>query len=666
MNVLCEKKETDLNVSSTLEANNIALAAASSSNTSVPSSTSSPSPMKRSAPEYEPTDADDDVDTLKRSKRTLSSSSTHSTLSNPDGNQVEEITNGEDEISKNELESVTSDPTSNYDPSPLPSSSQIDDDEDSSEMLYRLASMKSISSNQRIIIIKCIAVIVCLILGMDIDDETSQSADDNSFRGVPIENLTNILQNAPRLSNMEHIMDTNHTFMMKPYKYNVNNPTEPKPNNVRYIDKWDFDHIKMPCSETIEHCTGRDWQILCLEQLLNEVCKIYTPEDRAHFLSDVLLNIITLALKVNEICGQVKIYTKKRLLVNMFYSVAATLIENCIFFGSRHGSSPWKLEKLKSILHYFTRITQKMPIGVLSFRRYCLPKSCTPEWGNSSNTLCKIHLTKNKTIEDMHGFLQVDFANKYIGGGVMNHGCVQEEIRFVICPEMLLSLLLCEVMEPQECIFLTGCERFSSYKGYSTTYKWLDNYDDPTPRDEWGRRLCHVVAIDAICFNNPAMQWNGKYVRRELLKAYSAFRVPAGEKKLLEGNVAGIATGNWGCGAFRGDKQLKAIIQLMAASEAERPLIYITYHDRVLVDTFSKLYDYLIQKDARVKDLYKYLAEYSQIETNLDIFDYILTTPMASEKLVTTNKNTTNNTTSDETNIESSTITTKQNDDKDS
>ncbi|CAF1273709.1 unnamed protein product, partial [Didymodactylos carnosus] len=527
-----------------------------------------------------PTDADDDVDTLKRSKRTLSSSSTHSTLSNPDGNQVEEITNGEDEmlvynsnkmtsnnkmyificldlkmLESDKLESVTSDPTSKYDPSPLPSSSQIDDDEDSSEMLYRLASMKSISSNQRIIIIKCIAVIVCLILGMDIDDETSQSADDNSFRGVPIENLTNILQNAPRLSNMEHIMDTNHTFMMKPYKYNVNNPTEPKPNNVRYIDKWDFDHIKMPCSETIEHCTGRDWQILYLEQLLNEVYKIYSSEDRAHFLSDVLLNIITLALKVNEICGQ------------------------------------------------------------------------------------------------------IDFANKYIGGEVMNHGCVQEEIRFVICPEMLLSLLLCEVMEPQECIFLTG---------YSTTYKWLGNYDDQTPRDEWGRRLCHVVAIDAICFNNPAMQWNGKYVRRELLKAYSAFRVLAGEKKLLEGNVVGIATRNWGCDAFRGDKQLKTIIQLMAASEAERSLIYITYDDRVLVDTFSKLYDYLIQKDARVKDLYKYLAEYSQIETNLNIFDYIMTTLMAIEKLVTTNKNTTNNTTSDETNIESSTITTKQNDDKDS
>ena len=29
----------------------------------------------------------------------------------------------------------------------------------------------------------------------------------------------------------------------------------------------------------------------------------------------------------------------------------------------------------------------------------------------------------------------------------------------------------------------------------------------------------------------------------------------------------GIATGHWGCGAFGGNKELKAILQLLAASE---------------------------------------------------------------------------------------------------
>ena len=33
------------------------------------------------------------------------------------------------------------------------------------------------------------------------------------------------------------------------------------------------------------------------------------------------------------------------------------------------------------------------------------------------------------------GLLHADFANMFLGGGVFSGGCVQEEIRFAICPE---------------------------------------------------------------------------------------------------------------------------------------------------------------------------------------------------------------------------------------
>lgn len=36
----------------------------------------------------------------------------------------------------------------------------------------------------------------------------------------------------------------------------------------------------------------------------------------------------------------------------------------------------------------------------------------------------------------------VDFANKNIGGGVLGFGSVQEEILFVIHPELIVSVLL--------------------------------------------------------------------------------------------------------------------------------------------------------------------------------------------------------------------------------
>jgi len=65
---------------------------------------------------------------------------------------------------------------------------------------------------------------------------------------------------------------------------------------------------------------------------------------------------------------------------------------------------------------------------------------------------------------------------------VLGNGCVQEEIRFSICPEMLVSLLVCEVMEDNECVFLIGCERFSNYRGYANSFEFDSDYVDNTPR----------------------------------------------------------------------------------------------------------------------------------------------------------------------------------------
>jgi poly(ADP-ribose) glycohydrolase len=47
----------------------------------------------------------------------------------------------------------------------------------------------------------------------------------------------------------------------------------------------------------------------------------------------------------------------------------------------------------------------------------------------------------NARIEDLPADIKVDFANKFVGGGVLEHGCVQEEILMMICPELLLGVL---------------------------------------------------------------------------------------------------------------------------------------------------------------------------------------------------------------------------------
>jgi hypothetical protein len=87
-------------------------------------------------------------------------------------------------------------------------------------------------------------------------------------------------------------------------------------------------------------------------------------------------------------------------------------------------------------------------------------------------------ISNDKKIEDFPKVIEIDFANKRIGGGVLGIGCVQEEIRFVLSPELIVSLLFCETLDEKETILIKGAERFNDYEGYSDTFRWKSNYND--------------------------------------------------------------------------------------------------------------------------------------------------------------------------------------------
>lgn len=72
----------------------------------------------------------------------------------------------------------------------------------------------------------------------------------------------------------------------------------------------------------------------------------------------------------------------------------------------------------------------------------------------------------------------MDFANRFIGGGVLSAGRVQEEIRFTVCPELLVSLLFMECMEENEAIVIQGYEQFASVQGYAESLRFIGDHRD--------------------------------------------------------------------------------------------------------------------------------------------------------------------------------------------
>lgn len=72
---------------------------------------------------------------------------------------------------------------------------------------------------------------------------------------------------------------------------------------------------------------------------------------------------------------------------------------------------------------------------------------------------------------------------------------------------------------------------------------------------------------------------------------------------------------------------LLALIQIMAASEAERPLTYAAYGDRNFVLGLIEVYNYLNSQGAKVSDLYRYIMQYSKRrDIRQSLFDMVMRT----------------------------------------
>ena len=96
-----------------------------------------------------------------------------------------------------------------------------------------------------------------------------------------------------------------------------------------------------------------------------------------------------------------------------------------------------------------------------------------------------------------------------------------------------------------------------------------------------------------------------------------------------------VATGNWGCGAFKGDPQLKSLIQLMAASLCRRDVVYFTFDNQKLCRDIRSTYQKLLQCHITVGQLYKMLIEYGENTHNknfrMTVFEYLESFSLASQ-----------------------------------
>ena len=234
-------------------------------------------------------------------------------------------------------------------------------------------------------------------------------------------------------------------------------------------------------------------------------------------------------------------------------------------------------QKLLCALHYFERAAAAAPRGTLALERVAPPAALVAgghaalhaRLAACAAPLLRLEVLREGSIHDARGALQADFANRYIGGGTLGGGCVQEEILFSVAPECIVAQLLVPALAAHEALLIAGVERFSAHAGYARSFR----YDGPLQEDcarvaeggaagalAPGSVRAALIAFDALAFpprEPPAAQLAPELLLRELGKCAAAFgegQAPGwpAELGLPAGAVPPIATGHWGCGAFNG------------------------------------------------------------------------------------------------------------------
>ncbi|CAD8174321.1 unnamed protein product [Paramecium octaurelia] len=264
------------------------------------------------------------------------------------------------------------------------------------------------------------------------------------------------------------------------------------------------------------------------------------------------------------------------------------------------GQNNIKIQKLRCLFYYFLHVfsPEFKPHERITFTRK------KQNLIMLNKPLCEFIYCEQGQMENVQDSFIVDFANKRIGGGVLNLGCVQEEILFLTHPEALASLLITTEIKQDESIIIERVNRLIMYEGYKDKFECKGMVKQI--------RSVNFICIDAGDYSGNYHQQYKEY-KRELTKSYCGFY-----------GIARICTGKWGCGVFGGEWQLKALIQWVAASMGGcRQLVFINDEQYAFNQAFNLI------KGLNSNQLWEYIQKYCQSKSleelnNFNAIDFIL------------------------------------------
>jgi hypothetical protein len=168
--------------------------------------------------------------------------------------------------------------------------------------------------------------------------------------------------------------------------------------------------------------------------------------------------------------------------------------------------------KIKAIVTYLNELIISVPEGIVTITRFSNAGQTEDSWKcNSTEILREVAFTDDTPIQEtIAGLTMIDFANSIPGGGFIGHGMLQEEILFSCYPELMITRLLCEQLEDDEVVAVSGVAKFSNINGYGNGVE-QDSYMDDS-------ELCVSLHFNIAIPSSNAL-YSNKFQRYKLSKS---------------------------------------------------------------------------------------------------------------------------------------------------
>lgn len=267
--------------------------------------------------------------------------------------------------------------------------------------------------------------------------------------------------------------------------------------------------------------------------------------------------------------------------------------------------SPQNYGKIKCLISYFNQIKDSVANNcnletLVVFKRK-RSGSIIIDSSQDLNTVNVEIFADKKSINDFPTALQADFANKFLGGGVLRAGCTQEEIKFITCPELICSLLFEERLDHNEAIIISNVTKYCYSDGYMRSFKFSGATQQP-------RTTFSTVAIDSLKIGRDVKeieQYSRATVERDLHKVYAG---------LIAAEESDFATGFWGCGVYGCDVYLKFLIQLIACNITGKNMMFTCYDNQSWKPKLENFYNNI--KKMSIKHVMDRVQGYYELRKN--------------------------------------------------